>query len=305
MAQPQHFLTLRPCIELLTVGGDSSPALLIPRGSIDPSSLAVLRLGEHFELRQSQSRSSSLLLLLSSGGLIVYLLYKSFKEDEDQQQQQQQTRPPGRQRWSAQNWLQWLLFGDTPDIRGQYFGPVKPHPQAKSAVVEQRQQLQKPNIVYVSPCPNCVRGVCKVRKHHQLLYHRQKYVPILESASTSGASTPCLLAPSLSDFKTAPSGTTASFNKTPDFSADDESSEDEELRQRLCKDSPSKKKKLSYSKTLLEFILKHDLIICDSQAPAECRRKAEMLSKAASEEWLVMTNLWIPFVMESRAPWST
>ena len=45
-------------------------------------------------------------------------------------------------------------------------------------------------IVYVSPCPNCVRGVCKIKKHHQLLYHRHQFVPILESASTSGSTTP-------------------------------------------------------------------------------------------------------------------
>ena len=32
------------------------------------------------------------------------------------------------QRWSAQNWLRWLLFGDTSDLRGQYFGPIQPGP---------------------------------------------------------------------------------------------------------------------------------------------------------------------------------
>ena len=49
---------------------------------------------------------------------------------------------------------------------------------------------QMAQIVYVSPCPNCVRGVCKIKKHHQLLYHRHQFVPILESASTSGSTTP-------------------------------------------------------------------------------------------------------------------
>ena len=37
------------------------------------------------------------------------------------------TTPTG-QRWSAQNWLRWLLFGDTSDLRGQYFGPIQPGP---------------------------------------------------------------------------------------------------------------------------------------------------------------------------------
>ena len=91
------------------------------------------------------------------------------------------------------------------------------------------EKLRKPNIVYVSPCPNCVRGVCKIRKHHQLLYHRHQYVPILESASTSGASTPNLKTLTL-DFKP---------QKTiENFSADDETSEDEIE----VKESPSRKK---------------------------------------------------------------
>ena len=133
MASVQHYLALRPYVELLTIGGDSgggaSQALFIPRGH--SPELALLRLGERFELQQSQSRTTSLLLLLSSGGLIVYLLYKSLS-DEDDHHQQQRPQQVHQQRWSAQNWLRWLLFGDTNDLRGQYFGPIKPvHPPSQ------------------------------------------------------------------------------------------------------------------------------------------------------------------------------
>ena len=109
----QHYLALRPYIELLSIG--ENQALIIPQ-QIPTQNLALLRLGEHLELRQSQSRTSSLLLLLTSGGLIVYLLYKGLSEEE---------RPSQRSQWSAQNWLRWLLFGDTNDLRGQYFGPTQ------------------------------------------------------------------------------------------------------------------------------------------------------------------------------------
>lgn len=210
----QHYLALRPYIELLSIG--ENQALIIPQ-QIPTQNLALLRLGEHLELRQSQSRTSSLLLLLTSGGLIVYLLYKGLSEEE---------RPSQRSQWSAQNWLRWLLFGDTNDLRGQYFGPTQTVTGGTKSNIE---KLRKPNIVYVSPCPNCVRGVCKIRKHHQLLYHRHQYVPILESASTSGASTPNLKTLTL-DFKP---------QKTiENFSADDETSE-EEIE---VKESPSRKK---------------------------------------------------------------
>ena len=139
MTSPQHFLALRPCIELLTIGSDGR---LIPAASSAASAglgnlgnLGVLRLGEHIEIRPGPSSSTtSFFLLLSSGGLIVYLLYKSLNDENQsgvQQQPQQPQQPSSRpavtgQRWSAQNWLRWLIFGDTSDLRGQYFGPIQP-----------------------------------------------------------------------------------------------------------------------------------------------------------------------------------
>ena len=141
MTSPQHFLALRPCIELLTIGSDGR---LIPAAasaglasSANLGNLGVLRLGEHIEIRPGPASSTtSFFLLLSSGGLIVYLLYKSLNDENQsgvQQQPQQPSQPPRPaiqaatgQRWSAQNWLRWLLFGDTSDLRGQYFGPIRP-----------------------------------------------------------------------------------------------------------------------------------------------------------------------------------
>ena len=84
-ASAQHYLALRPCFELLTIGEHGvggQQALLIPQGSISASNLAILRLGENLEFHRSQSRTSSFLLLLTSGGIIVYLLYKNYSEDK-------------------------------------------------------------------------------------------------------------------------------------------------------------------------------------------------------------------------------
>ena len=61
---------------------------------------------------------------------MVYLLYKSYTSDEDRNSNKKPTaaeteaaKGQTRSKWSAQSWIRWLLFGDTPDLRGQYFGP--------------------------------------------------------------------------------------------------------------------------------------------------------------------------------------
>ena len=103
--------------------------------------MEILRIGEQFELQQNQSRTVSSLLLLTSGGLVVYLLYKSYTSDEDSNKNKSSTSSEAakgqtRSKWSAQSWIRWLLFGDTPDLRGQYFGPgsIIP-PQNKTEVI--------------------------------------------------------------------------------------------------------------------------------------------------------------------------
>ena len=270
MTSPQHYLAVRPCIELLTIGGEAAgqavsaagQTLFIPAGGTAASTffpttnLSILRLSDHLELHQAQSKTTSFLLLLTSGGLIVYLLYKSLNEEEGsgnvlQNQQQSKSQrlqfhqQPQRQRWSAQNWLRWLFFGDTNDLRGQYFGPIQPFPSISSTKSGDKSHNNAKNrlknsgnhVVYVSPCPNCVRGVCKIKKHHQLLYHRSQYVPILESASTSGASTPVRpITASLID---------PYIFRRGDWSADDESSGDDRSLLSFVKESPSRRKKSS------------------------------------------------------------
>ena len=143
MSSPQHFLALRPCIELLTVGSDgrlipAASSALAGAGANLGRGLGILRLGEHIEIRPGPtSNTTSFFLLLSSGGLIVYLLYKSLNDENQSGVQQQQPPQPSvasavsGQRWSAQNWLRWLIFGDTSDLRGQYFGPIQPGPSSK------------------------------------------------------------------------------------------------------------------------------------------------------------------------------
>ena len=214
MGSPQHYLALRPCIELLTIGGSgNSEALLIPSRTI-PASNLIFRLNE-----QRPSSTSSYFLLLTSGGLIVYLLYKGLSEETEQEQ---------RSSWS---WLKWLFFGDTRDLRSQYFGPQPSLAAALTptkAIPKHMKSPKKANIVYVSPCPNCVRGVCKIRKHHQLLYQRHQCIPILEksSASTSGSSTP--------NAKIHSDSSPAKNPRLPPTktaeSADDESSDEEQYK---------------------------------------------------------------------------
>ena len=222
-SSPQHYLALRPCIELLTIGGNSGEeAFLIPSRAISASNLALFRLGQE---QSAQSRTSSFFLLLTSGGLIVYLLYKGLSEEQEEEQ---------RSSWS---WLKWLIFGDTRSLQNSYFGPSNPQPQQpsvnlmpSSALPKHVKSPKKANIVYVSPCPNCVRGVCKIRKHqhHQLLYQRHQCIPILaekSSASTSGSSTPNAKISHLTPTKNSKLPPT----KTAE-SADDESSDEEEYK---------------------------------------------------------------------------
>ena len=92
MASTTHYLALRPCIELLSIGENTMQSVggqtvLIPRGmgsTIFPtSSLELLRIGEQFELQRNQSRTVSTLLLLTSGGLVVYLLYKNCTSEDN------------------------------------------------------------------------------------------------------------------------------------------------------------------------------------------------------------------------------
>ena len=219
-SSPQHYLALRPCIELLTIGGNSGEeAFLIPSRAISASNLALFRLGQE----QSQSRTSSFFLLLTSGGLIVYLLYKGLSEEQQEEQ---------RSSWS---WLKWLIFGDSRNLQSsRYFGPPNPQQPSlatnlmPSSLPKHVKSPKKANIVYVSPCPNCVRGVCKIRKHHQLLYQRHQCIPILaekSSASTSGSSTP--------NAKVSHSSPTKNSKLPPTKtaeSADDESSDEEEYK---------------------------------------------------------------------------
>jgi hypothetical protein len=243
MASPHHYLALRPCIELLTLSESGGQTILIPRGAsaffpaAAASNLAVLR---HLELQNAtkSASSTSFFLLLTSGGLVVYLLYKSCSNSNSAQFSDSNLRP----QWAAKSWLRWLFWGDSSDLGSQYFGPpLPPDLQPKiGKVVEKLQQSHHPNIVYVSPCPNCVRGVCKVRRHHQMLYRKQHhYMPILEhpSASTSGETSPCLNPNSkLSNTENHWYSTLLPPTQTAD-SADDESSEDEDE-----KETPTKRR---------------------------------------------------------------
>lgn len=116
---------------------------------------------------------------------MVYLLYKNYSQLQDPASllpplEGSRRRPLPR--WRPHSWLRWLFFGDS----SQEYLPIIDLPSKQTS-----GSRKSSNIVYVSPCPNCVRGVCRIKKHHSK-YHHQQFLPIPEneSASTSGSSSP-------------------------------------------------------------------------------------------------------------------
>jgi hypothetical protein len=117
-------------------------------------------------------------MLLTGGGLAVYLLCRRKCDEESCDahlfpgiEVPARRRPSShgrRSRWGARSWFGWLF--DAPSghgddggavFEGQYFGPLlgtsndARHFGAKGFDAK----------IVFAPCPNCLKGTCKVKKH--------------------------------------------------------------------------------------------------------------------------------------------
>ena len=185
-----YFLTLRPVVEIVAVPNSGHPLLLsLPRSASGSRSLlndegqeadllgTIASLsGEAYQILNSwhqRSRLTTLLLLLSTGGVIVYMLYRGANDNESSSSSRRKSGTRFRRsRWKYRNWL-WWIFGDddleeSVWISGDYFGPSRPLDGSRSNQKTPRVSILRHDPTLLAPCPNCVRGNCKVLKHHYL-----------------------------------------------------------------------------------------------------------------------------------------
>ena len=224
---------------------------LIPTGNpateADLVGLASNLSVEVYQMARSWHRSvhrSTVLMMLTTGGVIVYLLYKQNGNSSGDGGD----TPRGRQRsrWRSRGWL-WWLFGLSEElvddvneesllVQGQYFG----HPSASSlgsfrsrrpcirmteceenssknhkstaSINEGKNTTYDPS--FLAPCPNCVKGTCRLRKHKE----------ILQDQSTSTTTSSSYTNSPLHATQVTPGGMLLPPTSTPE-SADDENSD--------------------------------------------------------------------------------
>jgi hypothetical protein len=181
-----YVLTVRPCVEILaiTAAGESivlrsrsellstlnnprtlasDTDLLDAVSTISADALEMIR-----GLNRGRSRWSTLLFLMSSAGIIIYLLCKKSHEPAKVVR-----KGIKKSRWKARDWF-WWIFGDDDisynqslALQSDYFGPSTVRRASDIRTSKEISPL-------IAPCPNCVRGICKVKKHQQIYLHFEK-----------------------------------------------------------------------------------------------------------------------------------
>ena len=201
-----YYVAFKPYAELIGVGPDGSvvrqgsmalarrPLVYNCGGSFeaDLSGIAscltreVKRIGADVS-KCLTSRTSTALFLLTSSGLVVYLLFR-WQGGKDTA-----ATAPGGSGLLAQlrSWLQWLFQEEEDgDVFRQQRGPTVPRCRAPSSGVKSPVQPH----LYIAPCPNCLKGVCKIRKHHVQQRQQCLSVPspalLVQNDSGSNASSP-------------------------------------------------------------------------------------------------------------------
>ncbi len=242
------------------------------RESGDILGMASVASSEAYRLARSHSRTTSAIALLLTTGGVVYLLYKRSASAEESAAPARggssgggsdRGRRRGKSRWRQRGWLWWLFDGPDDELvedfsgeeaallRGRFFGPTAAAVGAENASkfvskgksvclnesLNTTHQAAEPSteghsVLLVAPCPNCLRGVCRVRKHQQqqMLLHA---ATANSTANSSYNSSPMHLPVGLAAAASAahPQMTAASSGTLPPTStpesADDENSDDE------------------------------------------------------------------------------
>lgn len=204
------------------------------------------------EWQRSHSKTATLLLLLSTGGVLMYFLYSRVQAAPSSIAPNGSAPRKPRPRWggSSRSWLDWLFRGsgynelvhDFNDeslvIQGRYFGPssglgTTPDKTPSFAIVHQGRRKGRSLSLNgrgdittdLAPCPNCLKGVCRIKKHRQM----HQYLKEKPSSTSSSSYNNSPIRPNASDGPTT-NGISASRllppTSTPE-SADDELSDDE------------------------------------------------------------------------------
>ena len=192
-----YYLAFRPCAELIGESGNRTTTFVLPRAQAATATLRhdgaletdlvsfaatltneVQRIGADIG-RCLTSKTSTALFLLTSGGLVVYLVLRWRGHDPlstlegSPSPAQTPTEDPDSSASTriynqVKSWLQWFFQEDelldgpgaAADfmVEGEYFGPEKPPSQSA--------KTHRKSLPYIAPCPNCIKGVCKLKKHH-------------------------------------------------------------------------------------------------------------------------------------------
>ncbi|TRY68301.1 hypothetical protein TCAL_03016 [Tigriopus californicus] len=203
------------------------------------------------EWQRCNSKTATLLLLLSTGGVLMYFLYQRVQATSPTVPSSGSDPRKPRPHWggSSLSWLDWLFRGsgcselvhDFNDesfvIQGRYFGPPPglsggPNKAPTFAIVNPDRRKGRSLSLNgrgeistdLAPCPNCLKGVCRIKKHRQI----HQYLKEKPSSTSSSSYNNSPIRPNNSDG--SPDGILPSRvlppTSTPE-SADDELSEDE------------------------------------------------------------------------------
>ena len=137
-------------------------------------------------------------MLLTGGGIAIYYLCRRKCDEENEAllfpgiEGPSRRRPSShgrRSRWGARSWFGWLFdpsscVGDESIagavFEGHYFGPlIGPSNDTRRFCLGQKILDSK---LIFAPCPNCLKGTCKVKKHR---------IPNRQYLAVPDSNTPC------------------------------------------------------------------------------------------------------------------
>jgi hypothetical protein len=142
---------------------------------------------------QPSSRTWTM-MLLTGGGIAIYLLCRKKCDDEnelfgigvDSSVRRRPSSSGRRSRWGARSWFGWFCDPSSCDVEvtpavfeSQYFGPIiGPSNDVKRFGGNLRHFDAK---LIFAPCPNCLKGTCKVKKHRNM---PKQYLTVGDSSAS-------------------------------------------------------------------------------------------------------------------------
>lgn len=204
-----------PHLELFSLGQEF--ALVIPRPALNQAgttlyngatendlvgfaSILSHELGKFRDFWDQPSSRTWTLMLLTGGGLAIYLLCRKKCEEENifvtTINSELRRLPPSHGRysqWGARNWFGWIfdiMAAPTPPtvLGGQYFGPlIGPTSNDIRHLSGTGFGRKLDARLILAPCPNCLKGSCKIKKHRNVARH---LLAVGDSNTSSSSTSP-------------------------------------------------------------------------------------------------------------------